>query len=142
MSEAGRKPSSRRASPRRRGVRACWRDVLALCLLAAFAAQGVVVQAHAHFRASSADTGVVTVGDNPANPDGGNGGPRNDSASCSLCQSLGAGFAPLAHTFSLGLRAPDAGTEAKLVGAPISEVGAVSYFWTSRGPPAPTPLQS
>jgi Protein of unknown function (DUF2946) len=122
-----------------------WRDVLSACLLAAIALQGVLAQGHSHTHSQGPGAGVVTVGDAAAaSPDGHERGrtPRNDSASCSLCQSLGAGAAPLASAVRLLLPVPEAGFEPGYVGAPAVQVGAVSYFWTPRGPPSPAPLQA
>ena len=136
--------TSRTGSAGRRG-RATglrWRDVLSLCLLALFALQGVIAQGHTHAR--SADPGGDVV---VANTDGGaaSGGAPNvpDSPNCGLCQSLSAGAAPLAVAILvLLLPAPEAEPAPNFVGAPVFTVRAVSYFWTSRGPPLSTPLHA
>jgi len=133
-----------RRHERRAGLR--WRDVFSLCLLALFALQGIVAQGHTHTR--FAGVSVVMFGDVViANADegaGSGGAPGTpDSPDCGLCQSLSAGTAPLAVAILfLLLPPPEAGTEPHFAGAPVFTVRAVSYFWTSRGPPLPTPLHA
>jgi hypothetical protein len=139
-------PRTGRARRHEHGLGLRWRDVGSLCLLVLFALQGVVAQGHTHARAAGA--GVVVFGDVViANTDegAGNGGAPNapDSPNCGLCQSLGAGTAPLAVAILFLLPpAPEAGPELRFVGAPVFTVDAVSYFWTPRGPPLSTPLHA
>jgi hypothetical protein len=130
--------------PRHATVR--WRDVWCLGLLALFALQGIVAQGHSHVHAASGAT-VVTFGDTiVAKTDdrgSGRGAPSiPDSPTCSLCQSLGAGSAPLALAILLLVPALERGFERGAGGEPVFTVGTVSYSWTSRGPPSPTPLQA
>jgi hypothetical protein len=130
-------------SGRTRSLR--WRDVLSACLLAAIAVQGILAQGHTHAHSQGPGADVVTVGDaRAASPNNHERGPtrRDDSATCGLCQSLGAGAAPLAIAICLLLSTPEAGFEPSHFGVAAAEVGTVSYSWTSRGPPAPTPLQA
>ena len=134
-----------RTHPSKRARRLRWRDVLSTCLLAAIALQGVLAQGRTHTHSQGAGVGVVSVGAAAAtSPDHRERGgtPRDDSASCGLCQSLGAGAAPLAIAVCLLLPVPEAGFEPGYFGAPAVEVGAVACSWTPRGPPSPTPLQA
>ena len=119
--------------------------MLSLCLLALFALQGIIAQGHTH--TPSAGAGVVMFGDvvvaktdDRASSGGAPSAP--DSSNCGLCQSLSAGTAPLAIAIPLLLPVPEAGPEPRFVGAPVFTVRAVSYFWTSRGPPLSTPLHA
>jgi len=124
----------------------CWRNVFSLCLLALFALQGMVAQGHTHTHSAGAD--VVVLGDvviAKTDDQAGSGGAPSapDSPDCGLCQSLGTGAAPLAVAILfLLLPAAEAGPAPHFVGAPAFTVSAVSYFWTSRGPPLSTPLHA
>jgi hypothetical protein len=135
-----------RARRDERGAGLRWRDVASLCLLALFALQGIVAQGHTHTR--SAGVSVAMFGDVViANTDEGAGGGSApnapDSSNCGLCQSLSAGAAPLAVAILLLLLpVPEAGPGPRFVGVPVFSVHAVSYFWTSRGPPLSTPLHA
>ncbi|HVY66225.1 MAG TPA: DUF2946 family protein [Gammaproteobacteria bacterium] len=135
---AGRRPHTARIR---------WRDVLSVVLLALFALQGVVVQGHSHAQ-DGTGASVVKFGDVviAKSDDGGSGGgsaPRGgESSGCGLCQSLGAGTAPLALAIALLLPAPQSSAEPAYVRAPVVDVGAVSYAWTPRGPPELSPLHA
>ena len=102
------------------------------------AAQGVLAQSHVHFRFSRPPTAagvVVAVAIAPND----NGSPDQDSpgepSSCALCQVLASGAAPLGHSFDLTLALASLGRDfSRSVSEPTS-VSAVSYSWTSRGPP-------
>jgi hypothetical protein len=139
-------PRTGRARRHERGAGLRWRDVVSLCLLALFALQGIVAQGHTHTHA--AGTHVVVFGDiviAKTDDSGRSGGAPGtpDSPDCGLCQSLGAGTAPLAVAILfLLLPAPEAGPEPRFAGVPVFTVRAVSYFWTSRGPPLSTPLHA
>jgi hypothetical protein len=82
-----------------------------------------------------------------ANTDEGAGGGSvpnvPDSSNCGLCQSLSAGTVPLAVAILFLLLPPtESGPEPRFVGAPVFTVRAISYSWTSRGPPVSTPLHA
>ena len=111
------------------------RAALVLWLMFSAAAQGVIAQAHVHFRyehaPSTAGVVVAATPDDRSSPDQ----DSRDPSTCALCQVLAYGAAPLAHTFDVALAlagpgfAPSRGGEEPLL------VSAVSHSWTSRGPP-------
>ena len=112
---------------------------LTVCLMFAAAAQGVIAQAHVHFRFErSATVGVVLV--SAPGTTHGDGAPGDqaggDSSACALCQVLASGAAPLgpAPRFSM----PFSALRHVLPAQPARPVtvGAVSHNWTSRGPPS------
>ncbi len=114
-----------------------------LCLLALFALQGIVAQGHTHAHGGTVAFGDVVVA--KTDQDSRNGGAPSvpDYPNCGLCQSLGAGTAPLAVAILFLLPpAPEAGPTPCFYGAPVFTVHAVSYSWTSRGPPVSTPLHA
>jgi hypothetical protein len=120
------------------------RDWWSLCLLGLFVLQGIVAQAHTHVHSATAGASVVLFGSTVATKtdDGRTGGAPQipDSPTCSLCQSLGAGNAPLAIVLLSLSPVPRAGFPPEHAGERVLAVGAVSYSWTSRGPPSSAPL--
>jgi len=113
-------------------------NVFTLCLMLAAATQGVIAQAHVHFRfaPTSSATGLVAAVATASNK---NRSPDQDSpgdpSNCALCQVLACGAAPLGHSFHLALAlASRNGDSVRLVSEPTT-VSAVSHIWTSRGPP-------
>ena len=139
-------PRTARARRQEHGAGLRWRDVLSLGLLALFALQGIVAQGHTHTRSAGGSVvmfGDVVIADTDEGAGGGGLPSAPDSSNCGLCQSLSAGTAPLALAILFLLPPPpEAGPEPRFVGAPVFTVRAVSYFWTSRGPPLSTPLHA
>jgi hypothetical protein len=113
-------------------------NLLTLWLMLALAAQGVIAQAHVHFRfsrppsAAGLAAAIATAPNDNGSPDQDSpGGPSN----CALCQVLASGAAPLGHSFDLALALASRNRDSV---RPVSEpttVSAVSHIWTSRGPP-------
>jgi hypothetical protein len=139
MDEATHPAASRSASSRCRiERRSNLRASLTLLLMFAAAAQGVLAQAHVHFRfaRTAADLGVAV-----ATAPNDNGSPDQDSpgdpSSCALCQVLASGAAPLGHSFDLALALATLGRDSSRSVSEPTSVSAVSYIWTSRGPPLP-----
>ena len=113
-------------------------NVLTLCLMLAAAAQGVIAQAHVHFRfaQTSSAAGLVAAVATASNS---NGSPdedsRGDSSNCALCQVLASGAAPLSHSFDLALAIASRNRDSVRSVSEPTTVSAVSHIWTSRGPP-------
>jgi hypothetical protein len=137
MSDATAGTGQRVAERHRSANRSALRDALILLLILAAAAQGVLAQAHVHFRFPPSTSASAALGYASASPaDGGAPGERaSDLSSCALCQALAAGAAPLGSAVSYASPltafryvAPSDSTEPEFVGA-------VSHIWTSRGPP-------
>ena len=138
------KDRSRHDAVRRtRAARTRWRDLFAPSLLVLFALQGIAVQGHSHVH-SGASGATVVLGKTVApktDEDGKGGAPRiPDSPTCSLCQSLSAGNAPLALAILLLPPTTAVGFAPAYNREPVLAVSAVSYSWTSRGPPSSAPL--
>jgi hypothetical protein len=113
------------------------RGVLVLALMFAAAAQGVLAQAHVHFRLARAPAAglVVAVASSPNDGGAPDQDSRGDPSSCALCQVLASGAAPLGHSFDLALALASLDRHlARAVDEPTN-VGAVTHIWTSRGPP-------
>jgi hypothetical protein len=113
------------------------RAALSLSLILALALQGVVAQGHIHSRweALPAQGGVV-VDAGLAPGHGGAPSPWHDeSTTCALCQVLAAGSAPLVH--AVGIEPPRDAPTWRVADSRILGTGgnAVSFDWTSRGPP-------
>jgi hypothetical protein len=103
----------------------------------ATAAQGVIAQAHVHFRMErAAGAGLVTAA--AVSPDD-SGAPEQsssgDPSTCALCQALASGHAPLGHSFDSALALARLGPTLYPAGTEPLHVGAVTHIWTSRGPP-------
>jgi len=147
MSQAKRKHSEReeaRDGLRRRSVAARLRARLPLYLIVVLALQGIVAQAHVHFHLNATSAYAGARLDAPPS-DGANTptqGSRGDTASCALCQSLTAGAAPLHHEAPSALQLAVAHWPPSQRRASPARLTAVSFSWTSRGPPRPTPLLS
>jgi len=118
--------------------RSSFRAILALWLIVATAAQGVLAQGHVHFRYQHVPSAAGIFLASAAGPNDG-GAPDSDSrdgsSTCALCQVLAFGAAPLGHSFDVALALQRVGlARSRGADAPIF-VSAVSYIWTSRGPP-------
>jgi hypothetical protein len=113
------------------------RSALVLWLMLAAAAQGVIAQAHVHFRFErTAAVGPTVASATPTDDNSTPGeGARGDLSSCALCQVLASGAAPLgpAPRFSLPFAALRDAVPAHSAWPVV--VSAVSHIWTSRGPP-------
>jgi len=113
-------------------------NVLTLCLMLAAAAQGVIAQAHVHFRfaQTSSAAGLAAAVAPTANS---NGSPDQNSpgdpSNCALCQALASGAAPLAHSFDLAFTLASRNRDSVRSVSEPTTVSAVSHIWTSRGPP-------
>lgn len=143
MANQRRISRNRRARGQDRGAGSLLRDISSVCLLALFAMQGIVAQGHTHTPARLVVFGDPVVAKTDQSAGGGRGPTAPESSNCGLCQSLGAGTAPLAAAILLlVLPVPEAGPEPRFVGLPVFTVQAVSYFWTPRGPPRSTPLHA
>lgn len=104
----------------------------------ATAAQGVIAQAHVHFRMERAPaTGGLVTAAAVAPDDGGapEQGSSGDPSTCALCQALAFGHAPLGHSFDWTLALARLGPTLHSAGTEPLYVGAVTHIWTSRGPP-------
>lgn len=114
------------------------RAALVLGLMLATAAQGVIAQAHVHFRMERAPaTGGLVTAAAVAPDDGGapEQGSSGDPSTCALCQALAFGHAPLGHSFDWTLALARLGPTLHSAGTEPLYVGAVTHIWTSRGPP-------
>jgi hypothetical protein len=113
------------------------RAALTIYLIFAAALQGVLAQGHVHSRweAPAARAGVIL--DVPLAP-GHDGGPlrRDETTTCALCQVLAAGSAPFVH--AVGHVPSREVTRWSIADERVVGFGgnAVSYNWTSRGPPS------
>ena len=113
-------------------------NVFTLCLMLAAATQGVIAQAHVHFRfaRTSSAPGLVAA---LATASSKNGSPDQDSpgdpSNCALCQVLAFGAAPLGHSFDLTLALASRNRDSVRSVSEPTTVSAVSHIWTSRGPP-------
>jgi hypothetical protein len=108
-------------------------------LMIAAAAQGVLAHAHVHFRYQPAHSaaGVVVVesATAPSDPGSPDSDSRGDPSTCALCQALAFGAAPLGHSFDVTLALAGPAIARYRAAASPTFVSAVSYIWTSRGPP-------
>ncbi len=114
------------------------RAALSFYLAFAAAMQGIVAQAHVHERwdSATAHAGVAVQAPRPAPDDGTPGAPvRDDSTYCALCQVLAAGSAPLAPLHDVPPPREAGGVRISFDQAAWIRPSAVSYSWTSRGPP-------
>jgi len=113
-------------------------NVLTLCLMLAAATQGVIAQAHVHFRfaQTSSAAGLAAAVAAASNS---NGSPDQDTpgdpSNCALCQVLASGAAPLSHSFDLALALASRNRDSVRSVSEPTTVSAVSHIWTSRGPP-------
>jgi hypothetical protein len=106
-------------------------------MLAAMA-QGVIAQAHVHFRFERSVAAAAALGYASATPDERgtpDGRAGDDPSTCALCQALAAGAAPLAPGLHYASPLAAFPYAARVESARPEFVAAVSYIWTSRGPP-------
>jgi len=112
---------------------------LALLLMLAAAAQGVIAQGHVHFRFPQSTAAGAALGYASATSDDRSApGERasGDLSSCALCQALAAGAAPLGPPLRYASPLAAFGYVASTDAAEPEFIGAVSHIWTSRGPPS------
>jgi hypothetical protein len=115
------------------------RTVLAFWLIVVSAAQGVIAQGHVHFRFPHSTATSAAFGYASATPDD-RGVPadraRGDTSTCTLCQSLAGGAAPLGLALRYVSPLATFGCIVVSNSANPDFVSAVSHIWTSRGPPS------
>jgi hypothetical protein len=115
------------------------RTLLAFWLIIVSAAQGVIAQGHVHFSFPQSTAASAAFGYSSATPDDRDvpaDRASRDLSTCTLCQSLAGGAAPLGLALRYVSLLATFGCIVVSDSANPDFVSAVSHIWTSRGPPS------